>query len=58
LLGRLAGGGPAYAYLPDSVERYPSPEEIAILMRRVGLHDVRWRRLAPGLVTLHVGRRA
>jgi len=58
LLGRLAGGGSAYAYLPRSVDHYPPPEEIANLMRRVGLRDVRWRRLAPGLVTLHVGRRA
>jgi len=58
LLGRLAGGGSAYAYLPSSIGRYPPPDEIAALMRRVGLRDVRWRRLAPGLVTLHVGRSA
>jgi demethylmenaquinone methyltransferase/2-methoxy-6-polyprenyl-1,4-benzoquinol methylase len=58
LLGRLAGGGSAYAYLPRSVDRYPPPDEISTLMRRVGLRDVRWRRLAPGLVTLHTGRSA
>jgi len=57
LLGRLAGGGSAYRYLPDSVHAYPPPEAIADLMRAGGLAPVRWRRLAPGLVTLHVGRR-
>jgi demethylmenaquinone methyltransferase/2-methoxy-6-polyprenyl-1,4-benzoquinol methylase len=57
ILGRVAGGGSAYRYLPDSVRRYPSPSAVALLMREVGLVDVRWRALAPGLVTLHVGRR-
>ncbi len=58
VLGRVAGGGAAYGYLPESVARYPSPAAVAALMRDAGLVDVRWRALAPGLVTLHVGRRA
>lgn len=58
VLGRVAGGGSAYRYLPDSVRAYPEPEAIAELMRGAGLVDVRWRRLTPGLVTLHVARRA
>ena len=58
LVGRLAGGGGAYRYLPRSVEGYPRPEAIAALMAEVGLTDVRWRRLALGMVTLHEGRRA
>lgn len=57
LVGRLAGGGSAYAYLPSSVRGYPSPAQVAGLMRDAGLRDVTWRRLQPGLVTLHVGRR-
>jgi demethylmenaquinone methyltransferase/2-methoxy-6-polyprenyl-1,4-benzoquinol methylase len=58
ILGRLAGGGSAYAYLPSSVRGYPAPDRVAALMREAGLADVTWRRLRPGLVTLHVGRRA
>jgi demethylmenaquinone methyltransferase/2-methoxy-6-polyprenyl-1,4-benzoquinol methylase len=58
LLGRLAGDGDAYRYLPDSVRSYPGPDAIARLMEAAGLADVRWHRLPPGLVTLHVGRRA
>ena len=57
LLGRLAGGGSAYGYLPASVRRYPDPGTVAGLLRRAGLVDVGWRRLTTGLVTLHVGRR-
>lgn len=57
IVGRLAGGGSAYGYLPSSVRGYPPPEEVAALLRDAGLVDVTWRRLRPGLVTLHVGRR-
>ena len=58
LLGRLAGAGAAYRYLPDSVTGYPAPEQTADLMAEVGLAGVEWRGLALGMVTLHVGRRA
>ena len=58
LIGRLAGAGAAYRYLPDSVSGYPPPEQIADLMAECGLAGVEWRRLAFGMVTLHVGRRA
>lgn len=57
LIGRLAGGGSAYRYLPESVRRYPPPEAIAEHLRSVGLAGVRWRRLALGMVTLHAGRK-
>lgn len=56
-IGRLAGGGSAYRYLPESVRRYPPPEVIAGHLRAVGLAGVRWRRLALGMVTVHAGRK-
>jgi len=43
LLPRLAGllsDGPAYAYLPASVARFPSPEAFAGLLRAAGLGGV------------------
>jgi demethylmenaquinone methyltransferase / 2-methoxy-6-polyprenyl-1,4-benzoquinol methylase len=57
LLGRVAGRAAAYAYLPESVSRYPRPEEIAVLMGQAGLEEVQWRWLPSGMVTLHRGRR-
>jgi ubiquinone/menaquinone biosynthesis C-methylase UbiE len=56
-IGNAVRGGAAYRYLPASVRSYPGPEAIAGLMRDAGRSAVRWRRLAPGLVTLNVGRR-
>lgn len=56
-LGMLLGSADAYAYLPDSVGRYPPPMRIAELMAEAGLTDVRWRWLVTRMATLHVGVR-
>jgi len=45
----------AYTYLPQSVERFVTPRELAELMRRAGLSDVRYRRLGLGTIAIHVG---
>ncbi len=54
-LGRLFGRREAYAYLPDSLKGFPEADELAGTMRRAGLVDVAYRRLAPGVVALHTG---
>ena len=51
----VAGDRAAYRYLPDSVERFVSPQGLAELMRRAGLADVHYRRLGLGTIALHVG---
>jgi demethylmenaquinone methyltransferase/2-methoxy-6-polyprenyl-1,4-benzoquinol methylase len=55
LLGRLAGDPEAYGYLPSSVRRFPPPAELAALMGRCGLQDVRYVLTAGGIIALHVG---
>ena len=58
LLGRVvAGDRGAYSYLPASVRAFPTPNEVATIMRRAGLLDVRWRRFGLGAVALHVGQK-
>ncbi len=55
-LGRVVTGETeAYAYLPVSVEAFPSAEELAAIMARVGLTNVRYRRVGLGGVAIHVG---
>jgi len=54
-LGRLAGNPDAYAYLPSSVKRFPSPEELARRMTGAGLTDVRWILTAGGIIAIHAG---
>jgi demethylmenaquinone methyltransferase/2-methoxy-6-polyprenyl-1,4-benzoquinol methylase len=57
ITGLLSGQPAAYRYLPRSVQRFQAPEELAQTMARVGLRHVRYRKLALGTVTLHVGVR-
>jgi demethylmenaquinone methyltransferase/2-methoxy-6-polyprenyl-1,4-benzoquinol methylase len=49
----VAGDRQAYTYLPDSVERFVGPPELARLMERLGLRNVRYRRLALRTIALH-----
>jgi len=57
LLGKLLKGGAAYSYLPASVRRFPGPEELAELLRRVGFGEVAHRTFAGGIVALHTGKK-
>ena len=55
-VGKLVSGHPtAYAYLPESVARFKSREELAEIMRSAGLCPVRMVDLMFGLVCIHVG---
>src|SRR5439155_1489241 len=55
LIGALvAGERAAYTYLPQSVERFVTPAELARLMEGVGLREVQYRRLGLGTIALHV----
>ena len=54
-MGMLFGQRSAYSYLPQSLEGFPGAERMAAIMRDAGLRDVRFKRLALGLVAIHVG---
>jgi demethylmenaquinone methyltransferase/2-methoxy-6-polyprenyl-1,4-benzoquinol methylase len=54
-LGRLAGDSQAYSYLPSSVRRFPGPSELAALMWRCGLREIRIIITGGGIIALHVG---
>jgi demethylmenaquinone methyltransferase / 2-methoxy-6-polyprenyl-1,4-benzoquinol methylase len=55
LLGALAGDRDAYTYLPSSVRRFPPADELAALMHRVGLREIRYLVLAGGIIAIHSG---
>ncbi|HUY59870.1 MAG TPA: bifunctional demethylmenaquinone methyltransferase/2-methoxy-6-polyprenyl-1,4-benzoquinol methylase UbiE [Solirubrobacteraceae bacterium] len=55
ILGRAAGDPDAYTYLPNSVRRFPGPQELAARMAAVGLGDIRYVLTAGGIIALHVG---
>jgi demethylmenaquinone methyltransferase/2-methoxy-6-polyprenyl-1,4-benzoquinol methylase len=54
-LGRVAGDVDAYSYLPNSVRRFPGPDELARTMERCGLQRIRYLLTAGGIIAIHVG---
>jgi demethylmenaquinone methyltransferase/2-methoxy-6-polyprenyl-1,4-benzoquinol methylase len=55
VLGRVAGDPAAYAYLPNSVKRFPAPAVLAGEMEQVGIGGIGYLVLAGGIVTIHAG---
>jgi demethylmenaquinone methyltransferase/2-methoxy-6-polyprenyl-1,4-benzoquinol methylase len=53
--GALSGSKDAYTYLPESVRKFPSAEELARNMREAGFADVEFERMTGGIVCLHLG---
>jgi len=51
----VAGDRAAYTYLPQSVERFVTPPQLARLLTEAGLREVHYQRLALGTIALHVG---
>ena len=55
-VGALVGGDrEAYTYLPQSVDRFVTPAELARAMETAGLREVGWRRFGLGTIALHSG---
>jgi demethylmenaquinone methyltransferase/2-methoxy-6-polyprenyl-1,4-benzoquinol methylase len=53
----LSGVKGPYAYLPASVERFPSPEEMLERMRLAGFREVSWTPYTFGIAGLYRGKK-
>jgi demethylmenaquinone methyltransferase / 2-methoxy-6-polyprenyl-1,4-benzoquinol methylase len=56
--GAISGSREAYSYLPASVGKFPSPDELAALMQRCGFTEVEFEAWNFGSVLLHRALRA
>ena len=58
-IGTLISGvrGP-YAYLPASVERFPTPDEMLARMKKAGFVDVTWKPYTFGIAGLYRGKKS
>jgi demethylmenaquinone methyltransferase/2-methoxy-6-polyprenyl-1,4-benzoquinol methylase len=57
-VGRLISGAPsAYAYLPESVARFPAPAEMLVRMQAIGFRDASWIPYTFGIAGLFRGKR-
>jgi demethylmenaquinone methyltransferase/2-methoxy-6-polyprenyl-1,4-benzoquinol methylase len=55
--GMISGSRSAYAYLPDSVSKFPDQEALAELFKRTGFTNVRYTNLTGGIAAMHTGTR-
>ena len=53
--GLVSGSRRAYQYLPNSVARFLTQEELAALMREIGFTNVSYQNLTGGIAALHLG---
>lgn len=53
--GLISGSREAYTYLPESVRKFPSADDLADAMRAVGFSRVNYERFTGGIVALHLG---
>ncbi|HWR49517.1 MAG TPA: bifunctional demethylmenaquinone methyltransferase/2-methoxy-6-polyprenyl-1,4-benzoquinol methylase UbiE [Bryobacteraceae bacterium] len=53
--GLISGDRSAYTYLPESVRKFPGPEELARQMTEAGFSSVQFERMTGGVVALHIG---
>ncbi len=57
-LGELvAGDGPSYRYLVESIRRFPDQEAFAAMIAKAGFERVQYRNLSGGIAALHSGWR-
>ncbi len=55
--GVISGSREAYAYLPESIRKFPGAEDLASEMRAAGFERVEFERMTAGAVALHVGKK-
>ncbi|MBI4469437.1 MAG: bifunctional demethylmenaquinone methyltransferase/2-methoxy-6-polyprenyl-1,4-benzoquinol methylase UbiE [Acidobacteria bacterium] len=56
--GAISGSRPAYEYLHDTVQAFPSPASLVRMMQSTGFSEVHYRTLSGGIAALHLGIRA
>lgn len=55
--GLVSGSREAYSYLPESIRKFPRPEELAHQMRHCGFSSVEFERMTFGVVALHLAKK-
>jgi demethylmenaquinone methyltransferase/2-methoxy-6-polyprenyl-1,4-benzoquinol methylase len=54
----VSGSREAYAYLPDSIRKFPRAPELEQMMREAGFNETRFELLTGGIAALHLGAKS
>jgi len=55
--GAISGSRSAYTYLPNSVQSFPSQQELVTVLGNAGFTHVSYQNLTGGIAALHLGKR-
>ena len=59
VVGRIvSGSNDAYAYLPESIRKFPRAAELKNMMSSAGFSDTSYQLLTGGIAALHLGRKS
>jgi demethylmenaquinone methyltransferase/2-methoxy-6-polyprenyl-1,4-benzoquinol methylase len=56
--GIISGNREAYIYLPESVEQFPNPDQLAREMAEAGFSEVKYSALTMGIAYIHTGEKS
>lgn len=56
--GLISGSREAYAYLPESIAKFPRAEQLKRMMDEAGFRETKFRLLSGGIAALHTGVRS
>jgi demethylmenaquinone methyltransferase/2-methoxy-6-polyprenyl-1,4-benzoquinol methylase len=56
--GMISGSRDAYAYLPDSISKFPGADDLALKIKAAGFARVEFERMTGGAVALHIAYKA
>jgi len=51
----LADTREAYLYLPESIRKFPAPDELVRILQKIGFSRVTYRRLTNGIAVIYSG---
>jgi demethylmenaquinone methyltransferase / 2-methoxy-6-polyprenyl-1,4-benzoquinol methylase len=54
----ISGSREAYAYLPDSISKFPQPEDLRRMMEQSGFGSSSFELLTGGIAALHLGTKS
>ncbi len=54
----ISGSREAYAYLPESIRKFPRPQELREMMQSAGFAETKYDMLTGGIAALHIGHKS
>lgn len=55
--GLITGSKEAYTAFPESIRAFPLPEELSLILQKIGFKEIKIKKLTNGIAVIHSGRK-